>query len=70
MGCTNKLNILTTVCSTNTVFLCFVFVQEQTATSAIYIKNWLVFIAEMKSVYSVVRTGPLNETVYALSFKG
>jgi hypothetical protein len=63
--CTNKLKILTTVRSAHTVFTCFVFVWEQTATCATYIKNWLVFITEMKSVYSAVRTGALNEVVCA-----
>jgi len=29
----------------------------------------LVFITEMKSVYSAVRTGSLNKAVCALSFK-
>jgi len=29
-------------------------------TCATYIINWLVFITEMKSVYSAVRTGSLN----------
>jgi hypothetical protein len=65
MGCTNKLNILTIVRSAHTVFMCFVFVWEQTATCDIYI-----FITEMKSVYSTVRTGRLNEAVCAPSFKG
>jgi hypothetical protein len=50
--------------------MCFVFVWEQTATCAIYIKNWLVFITEIKSVYSAVRTGLLNEAVCTPSFKG
>jgi len=31
------------------VFMCFVFISEQTATFALYI-NWLVFIAEIKSI--------------------
>ena len=39
--------------------MCFVFIWEQTATCAVYSINWLVFIAEMKSVYSAVRTGSL-----------
>jgi hypothetical protein len=30
----------------------------------------LVFITEMKSVYSAVRTGPLNKAVCASSVKG
>ena len=40
--------------------MCFVFVWEQTVTCATYSINWLVFITEMKSVYSAVRTGALN----------
>jgi hypothetical protein len=62
--------ILTTVRPVHTVFMRFVFVWEQTATYATHIKNWLVFITEMKSVYSAVRTGPLNEAVCAPSFEG
>jgi hypothetical protein len=45
--------------------MCFVFISEQTATCATYSINWLVFIAEMKSVYSAVRTGDLNKAVCA-----
>ena len=45
--------------------LCLVFIWEQTATCATYSKNWLGFITEMKSVYSVVRTGSLNKGVCA-----
>ena len=47
-----------------------VFICEQTATCATYSKNWLVFIIEMKSVYSAVRTGSLNKAVCASSLKG
>ena len=50
--------------------MCFVFIWEQTATCATYSLNWLVFIAEMKSVYSAVRTGSLNKAVCASSYKG
>ena len=50
-----------------TLYLCFVFIWEQTATSATYSINWLVFITEMKSVYCAVRTGSLNKAVYASS---
>ena len=42
--------------------------SEQTATCATYSINWLVFIAEMKSVYSAVRTGALNKAVCASTF--
>jgi hypothetical protein len=41
------------------------FVWEQTAICATYSINWLVFITEVKSVYSAVRTGPLNRAVSA-----
>ena len=47
--------------------MCFVFIWGQTATCATYSINWLVFITEMKSVYSAVRTGSLNEAVCASS---
>jgi len=38
--------------------------------SATYSVNWLVFITEMKSVYSAVRTRSLNKAVCASSLKG
>ena len=44
-------------------------IWEQTATCAIYIINWLVFITELKSVYCAVRTGSLNEAVCASSLR-
>ena len=49
----------------HTVFMCFVFIWEQTATCVTYSINWLVFITQMKSVYSAVRTGALNKAVCA-----
>jgi hypothetical protein len=59
-----------TVCSAHNVFMCFVFTWEQTATCATSIINWLVFITELKSVYSAVWTGPLNKAACASSLKG
>ena len=56
--------------SAHTVFICFVFIWEQTATCDTYSINWLDFITEMKSVYSAVRTGSLNKAVCASSLKG
>jgi hypothetical protein len=54
-----------------TLYLCvFVFISEQTATCVTYSINWLVFITEMESVYSSVRSGSLNKTVCASSLKG
>ena len=52
------------------LYLCFVSIWEQTATCATYSINWLVFITEMKSVYSAVRTGPFNKAVCASTVKG
>jgi hypothetical protein len=56
--------------SAHTVFTCFVFISEQTATSAPYNVDSLVFITGMKSVYSAVRTGSLNKAVCASSLEG
>jgi len=50
--------------------MCFVFIWEKTATCDTYRINWLVFITEIKSVYSAVRTGSLNKGVCASSLKG
>ena len=44
-------------------------ISEQTATFALYIINWLVFITVVGSVYSAVRTGSLNREVCASSLK-
>ena len=53
-----------------TVFICFVFIWEQTATCATYSIYWLVFITQMKSVYSAVRTRYFNKAACASSLKG
>ena len=50
--------------------MCFVFIWEQTAACATYSINWLVFITEMKSVYSAVRTGSLNKACLRFVCKG
>ena len=50
--------------------MCFVFIWEQTATCATYSINWSVFITQMKSVYSAVRTGSLNTAVCDSFLKG
>jgi len=64
-ACTNWSSIH----SAHTVLMCFVFIWEQTATCATFSINWLVFITEMKSVYSAVRTGSLNKAVCASYLK-
>ena len=60
----------TFVRSAHTVFMCFVFIWEQTATCATYSINWLVFITEMKRVYCAVQTGSLYKAVCASYLKG
>ena len=43
----------------HSVFMCFVWVWEQTAIISLYSINWLVFITEPECVYCAVRTGSL-----------
>ena len=58
-----------TVYFANIIFMCCVFISEQTTTFALDNINCLVFIIDMKSVYCAVRTGSLNKTVYASFLK-
>jgi len=44
-----------TVC-THSVFMCFVWIWEQTATISLYNIKWLVFITETECVYCAVRS--------------
>jgi hypothetical protein len=43
--------------SAHTVYLCFVWIWEQTAIISLYSIDWLVFITETECVYCAVRTG-------------
>jgi len=48
------------LCSAHTaVFMCFLWISEQTAIISLYNINWLIFITETESVYCAVRTGSL-----------
>ena len=67
--CTASLTFNNSTFCPHSVFACFVWIWEQTAIISLYSINWLVFITEMKSVYSAVRTGSLNQT-YSFVFKG
>jgi hypothetical protein len=42
----------------------FVRISENTATFALYVINWLVFITVVESVYSAVRTDSLYKADY------
>jgi hypothetical protein len=43
----------------HSVFMCFVWIWEQTAIISLYSINWLVFITETECIYCAVRTGSL-----------
>ena len=49
---------------------CFVRISEQTATFALYIIDWLVFITVVESVYCAVRADSLYKADYVSSLKG
>ena len=46
----------------HSVFMCFVWISEQTAIISLYIINWLVFVTEMECVYCAVQTKHLTST--------
>jgi len=56
---TGSLNTVSTF-SPHSVFMCFVWISQQTAIISLYSINWLVFITERESVYCAVRTGSLT----------
>jgi hypothetical protein len=51
-----QFNIHNSTLCPHTVFMCFVWISEQTAIISLYNINWLVFITETESVYCAVRT--------------
>ena len=48
---------------------CFVRISEQTATFALYVIDWLIFITVVESVYCAVRTDSLYKAGYFSSLK-
>jgi len=54
--------------SAHNVFICFVWISEQTVNFAVHSIQELVFVTEMASVYSAVRTKSLNRMVYFFTF--
>ena len=57
--CTTSLTCSNSMFCPYSVFMCFVWIWEQTAIISLYNINWLVFITETESVYCAVRTGYL-----------
>ena len=58
--CTTSLTFTTPRSAHTAVFICFVWISEQTAIISLYNINWLVFVTETESVYCAVRTWCLN----------
>jgi len=44
----------------HSVFMCFVWIWEQTTIISLYSINWLLYITETECVYCAVRTGSLH----------
>ena len=58
--CTTSLTFNNPTFCSHSVFMCFVWISEQTAIISLYSINWLVCITERKCVYCAVRTGCSN----------
>jgi len=57
--CTTSLTFNSSTFCPHGVFMCFVWIWEQTAIISPYSINWLVCITETECVYCAVRTGSL-----------
>ena len=54
--CTTSLTSTNSTFCPHSVFMCFVWIWEQTAIISLYSINWLVFVTETECVYCAVRT--------------
>ena len=66
--CTASLTFSNSTFCPHSVFICFVWIWEQTAIISLYNINWLVFITETECVYCAVRTECLNGVEVDLVF--
>ena len=57
--CTARVTFNNSTFCPHSVFMCFVWIWEQTAFISLYYIKWLVFITETERVYCAVRTGSL-----------
>ena len=55
--CTTSLTFSNSTFCPHSVFMCSVWISEETAIISLYNIKWLVFIAETECVYCAVRTG-------------
>ena len=58
--CTTSLTFNNSTFFPHIVFICFVWIWEQTAIISLYNINWVVFITDTQCVYCAVRTGSLT----------
>ena len=75
--CTARLKFKNSTFCPHCVFMCFVWIWEQTAIISLYNINWSVCITETECVYCAVRTGSLyiiqvilSTCFSAMSFEG
>ena len=68
--CTTSLTFNNSTFCPHTVFMCFVWISEQTSIISLYNINWLVCIIETQCVYCAVRTGYLNANQVSFHLKG
>ena len=54
--CTASLTFSNSTFCPQNVFICFVWISEQTAIISLYNINWLVFVTDLECVYCAVRT--------------
>jgi len=59
--CTTSLTFSNSAFCPHSVFMCLVWIWEQTAIISVYSINWLFFITETESVYCAVRTEYLTK---------
>jgi hypothetical protein len=67
---TTKSNIHNSTFCPHSVFMCFVWISEQTAIISLYSFNWQVCITETECVYCAVRTGYLGTIRIKFSLGG
>jgi len=58
--CTTSLIFTNSTFCPHTVFMCFVWISEQTTIISLYNINWLVFVTKAQCVYCAVRTVSLS----------
>ena len=67
--CTASLTFNSSTFCPHSVFMCFVWISEQTAIISLYSINGLVCITETESVSCAVRTGALHTNQVTVNFK-